>query len=190
MIVQYTNRKGMTYYLHEDSTKTVDLRYFFSAKDEGNVVGSMPEGYEIYEDPNSQVFLRRIQPQAIAENERDIVNRYVRELNPSKRYAVDVWGKDITVYESNEDIDVLRQVFSESPPKGLSAEQVVDLTISFAPALRFTLEETKERTFVVKRYCLPGSFQEWRHIDGPDSLENLAKKYVRYLGTDSFRTLF
>ena len=44
MAVQYTNRKRITYYLHEDNTKTGDLRYFFSTKNEGNLVDTLPKG--------------------------------------------------------------------------------------------------------------------------------------------------
>jgi len=69
MAVQYANRKRMTYYLHEDSTKTSDSRYFFSTKNEGNLVDTLPKGYEIYEHPYSQVFLRPIRPQTITKDE-------------------------------------------------------------------------------------------------------------------------
>jgi len=51
MAVQYTNRKRITYYLHEDNTKTGDLRYFFSAKNEGNLVDTLPKGYEYMNIP-------------------------------------------------------------------------------------------------------------------------------------------
>ena len=95
MAVQYINRKRITYYLHEDNTKTGDLRYFFSAKDEGDLVDTLPKGYEIYEHPYSQVFLRPIQRQIITENERDVVNKHVKALTPSRRYIVDIWGKNI-----------------------------------------------------------------------------------------------
>ena len=143
MAVPYTNRKRMTYYLHEDNTKTRDLRYYFSAKSEGNLVDALPKGYEIYEHPYSQVFLRKIQPQIIADNEKDVVDKYVKKLTPSRRYVVDAWEKDVTVFESNEDIDVLKKVFCDGPPKGFSVEAAIDFTISFTPALRFTLENTE-----------------------------------------------
>ena len=116
MAVQYVNRKRMAYYLHEDNTKTGNHRYFFSAKNEGNMVDTLPKGYEIYEHPYSQVFLRPIRPQIITENERGVVNKHVKVLTPSRRYIVDIWGKDITVFESHEDIDVLKEVFCKGTP--------------------------------------------------------------------------
>ena len=186
MAVQYTNRKRMTYYLHEDNTKTGDLRYFFSTKNEGNLVDTLPEGYEIYEHPYSQVFLRPIRPQIITGNERDVVNKHVKLLTPSRRYIVDIWGKDITVFESNEDIDVLKEVFREGTPEGFSLAEAINFTVSFRPVLRFTLENMENRTFIAKRFCLPGAVDEWRRIAGPDSLENLAKEYLTHLGSTDY----
>ena len=186
MAVQYTNRKRITYYLHQDNTKTGDLRYYFSPKNEGNLVDALPEGYEIYEHLYSEVFLRKIHPQIIADNEKDVVDKYVKKLTISRCYIVDAWEKDITVFESNEDIDVLKEVFRDGPPKGFSVEDAIDFTISYRPAMRFTLENREKRTFIVKRYCLPGAVDEWRHISGPDSLENLVKEYVTHLGSADY----
>ncbi len=139
--------------------------------------------------PILKFFLRRIQPQTIAENERRVVNEYITKLTVSRRYIVDIWKKDITICESNEDIDALKEIFGAEPPKGFSVEDAIDFTISFTPVLRFTLENTENRTFAVKCFRFLGAVYEWRHIDEPDSLENLAKKYVAYLGKDAFFTL-
>ena len=189
MAVQYTNRKRMTYYLHEDNTKTGERRYYFS-ESEDNIVDTLPEGYEIYEHPYSQVFLRQIRPQIITENERAVVNKHVKVLTPSRRYIVDIWGKDITVFESHEDIDALKEVFRKETPEGFSLAEAINFTVSFRPVLRFTLENMENRTFIAKRFCLPGAVDEWRRITGPDSLENLASEYVEYLGTESFYALW
>jgi hypothetical protein len=62
MSIQYINRKEQIYYLHQGITKTGKPKYFFSMKAEGNVLEAIPDGYEIYENPNAQVFLRKIQP--------------------------------------------------------------------------------------------------------------------------------
>jgi hypothetical protein len=59
MTATYTNRKGKTYYLHQGKTKLGNPKYFFALRDEGNLVEAIPSGYEVYENPNGQVFLRR-----------------------------------------------------------------------------------------------------------------------------------
>ena len=62
MPVTHTNRKAKTYYLHQGTTKTGNPKYFFALRDEGELVETIPPGYEIYENPNAQVFLRRKWP--------------------------------------------------------------------------------------------------------------------------------
>lgn len=60
MAIKYINRREDTYYLHEGKTKTGKPKYFFSMKKDGVLVDPILAGYEIYENPNAQVFLRRI----------------------------------------------------------------------------------------------------------------------------------
>ncbi|MGO8748660.1 MAG: hypothetical protein ACLQNE_22040 [Thermoguttaceae bacterium] len=63
MSVEHINRKRQTYFLHEEKTKTGKSTYFFSKDSKGDLLETIPEGYEIYEHPNAQVFLRKITPQ-------------------------------------------------------------------------------------------------------------------------------
>lgn len=79
MAVEYVNRKGRKYYLHEGKTKTGKPKYFFSMKPEGNLVNVIPEGYEIYENPNAQVFLRKVSPQIITPEEVETVKAGVKK---------------------------------------------------------------------------------------------------------------
>ena len=65
MAIEYVNRPGDAYYLHEAKTNIGNPKYYFSMKKEGDLVNSIPEGCEIYENPNAQVFLRKITPKVI-----------------------------------------------------------------------------------------------------------------------------
>ena len=65
MPITYTNAKEKTYYLHQGTTKTGKPKYYFSTQPEGTLAEAMPEGFELYENPNAQVFLRRIPPKLI-----------------------------------------------------------------------------------------------------------------------------
>ena len=58
MPVTHTNRRGQTYYLHAGTTRTGKPRYWFSTKAEGELVDPIPEGHEVYENPDAQGFLR------------------------------------------------------------------------------------------------------------------------------------
>src|SRR2546429_6349224 len=78
MPITHTNAKGKTYYLHQGTTKTGKPKYYFSMQSEGTLAESIPAGFEIYENPNAQVFLRRIPPKIITDEERKVVKDGMR----------------------------------------------------------------------------------------------------------------
>src|SRR5690606_28020471 len=98
MTVTHTNRKGKTYYLHQGTTKTGKPKYFFALRDEGDLVDTVPPGYEIYENPNGQVFLRRIRPQLITYEEVATVEAGMRQYSRLENFIVDVKKNTILVY--------------------------------------------------------------------------------------------
>ena len=53
MPVTHVNRKRDTYYLHAGKTKAGKPRYWFSKSTEGDLVETLPEGYEVYENPDA-----------------------------------------------------------------------------------------------------------------------------------------
>src|SRR5499426_3350583 len=77
--ITHTNAKGKTYYLHQGTTKTGKPKYHFSMQSEGTLAASIPVGFEIYENPNAQVFLRRIPPKIITDEERQVVEDGMRQ---------------------------------------------------------------------------------------------------------------
>ena len=92
MPVTHVNRKRDTYYLHAGKTKAWNPRYWFSKSTEGELVGSIPEGYEVYENPDAQVFLRKIAPQLVTPAEIAMVEEGLRRYAPGQNCLVDVQG--------------------------------------------------------------------------------------------------
>ncbi len=84
MPVTHVNRKRDTFYLHAGKTKTGKSKYWFAKSTEGDLVESMPEGYEIYENPDAQVFLRKIVPQLVTPAEVAMVEEGLRRYAPGK----------------------------------------------------------------------------------------------------------
>ena len=196
MTVQYTNRKSKTYYLHKGKTKTGKPKYYFSTKNEGKLVKKVPEGYEIYEHPtNAQVFLRRKQPKNITDIEKHLTDEYLKKIETSRRYIFDIKGKVITIFESDQDIDKLKELFgSIFIPGFIDDKSAIDFAanseISYSPMMRFILDDKEKRTFITERYCFLGSIDDWMYIGGPDSLNNLLEEYTKHLGEDSFYDLY
>jgi len=191
MPVQYVNRKGQTYYLHQGTTKTGKPRYLFSMKGEGTLVDAIPDGFEIYENPNSQVFLRRIQPKIITDDEIAVVEKGMKRFSQLKYYQVDVKKGTISVFVANQDVDRLSDILSFAPrARGASIQDLLSQLIYYSPMLRFVLIDKEKRVFVAQRYCFLGSIDDWIDIGTPDTLQNLVKRYVKHLGQDSYFELF
>ena len=54
------------------------MMYFFSMKRNGTSVDTVPNDFEINENPNAQVFLIRIQPKIIPDEEFAIVEKGIK----------------------------------------------------------------------------------------------------------------
>ncbi len=162
MSVEYTNFKGEKYYLHEGKTKKGNPRYWFSKSNDGTLPKAVPGGYEIYEEPNGMVFLRKIQPQVITDDEINIVNSSI----PGKLDTKVVVQKNmITVYLS---------------------EGIFPMYMAM---MRFILVDQKYREYKAQRYCFKGSIDDWIELDRSDDLQKLANRYCYHLGKESFYDL-
>jgi len=98
MAITYTNAKGQTYFQHQGHSKTGTPTYYFSRWSEGPLAESIPEGFEIYENPNTQVFLRRIPAKLITEEERQIVVDGMHRYASVEAYRLEVKGNAIVIY--------------------------------------------------------------------------------------------
>ena len=192
MPITHTNAKGKTYYLHQGTTKTGKPTYHFSMQSEGSLAASIPEGFEIYENPNAQVFLRKIPPKLITEEERQVVEEGMRKYADVKDYKIDVKGKAIIIYTTDQDVETLAHLFKDIVPDPQSNTQLMTSlrhSLQYSPMLQFILDDEQCRTFVAQRYCFRGSIDDWIDI-GYGPLTTLVKTYVQHLGKESYFELF
>jgi hypothetical protein len=187
--VEYTNRKGKTYYLHVGKTKKGNPRYHFAMQAPTDLVKEIPEGYEIYENPNAQVFLRKILPKEILDEEMAVLEKELRAHAKPTKYIIDTKGKVITVFWNSQSGPKMGDLSSFF---GLARmEEFYESHAHFTPIFRFTLVDPQERLFIAERFCFRSSIDDWAHIlsGGPDSLQKLAGRYVHHLGEGSFYEL-
>ena len=191
MPVQHKNRRGQTFHLHRGKTKSGKPNYFFSLKAEGNPVETIPDGYEVYENPNAQVFLRRKQPKIITDEELALVEKGMNKLSDVKDYILDRRKNAIIVYLADQDVDLFEAILpSLFLTKRQDLENLLKPYVSYSPMMQFILTDKEKREFVAERYCFSGSIDDWINIGGPDRLEKLTKKFLKHLGKDSFFELF
>ena len=191
MPITHTNAKGKTYYLHQGTTKTGKPKYYFSMESNGALAESMPEGFEIYENPNAQVFLRRIPPKIITDEERQVVENGMRKYAEVQDCKIDVKGKTIVIYTPHQSVEEFAQLLKGLNPFIAEAKvrEYFARSVQYAPMLQFILDDEQGRLFTAQRYCFRGSVDDWIDI-GYGPLTTLVKQYVKHLGQESYFELF
>lgn len=191
MTVTHTNRKGKTYYLHQGTTKTGKPKYFFALRDEGNLVETIPTGYEIYESPRGQVFLREIRPQLITDEEVAIVEDSMRNYCRLEHFIIDIKKNAIIIYTPDKDVDELADVLDVfSVARKTRAKKELEKFLTYSPMLRFILIDKENRLFETQRFCFLGSIDDWITINYSNELSKQVEMFVKHLGEESFFDLY
>jgi len=186
MAIEYTNRKGQTYYLHQKANASGNLTFHFSLQRPDEPVDAIPSGYEIYESPNGLAFMRKIRPKVIADNEVRLVSEELQRHRHLKHCRVDVKGKTITVYTPNQDIDAITALVTGVAGKArVDMQSLLGRTITYSAEMRFVLADDEKRLFVLERYCYLGSIDGWIDVAELAVLPKLVK-YLKHLGKESF----
>jgi hypothetical protein len=157
----------------------------------GALAKSIPEGFEIYENPNAQVFLRRIPPKIITDEERQVVEDGMRKYASVQDYKIDVRGNAIAIHTAHQESETFREMFTGFRPDldQTKIAEFVAQAVHYSPMMQFLLEDEKRRTFTAQRYCFIGSIDDWIDI-GHGLLPTLVKRYVKHLGKESYFELF
>jgi Lhr-like helicase len=186
MAISYKNFKKDIYYLHVTKSKKGNPRYYFSKSKNGKLVAQIPEGYEIYENPNAQVFLRKKMPQLILEEEIKIVEQSLKRNKSFNNYKLTVLYNILTIYLPDQDIEELRAIVSIFNKSSTKIEDILLSSIRYSPQMRFQLEDHEKRKYSIWRYYYGAKKEEWLYLDSSTNLEKLSKKYCYHLGKDSY----
>lgn len=187
MTITYTNRRGKVYYLHSKPTKKGNIRYFFSTKTDGRLQDRIPDGYEVYDNANAQVFLRKKQPQIITDEELDIVRRVLRKHAPEEwRYKAEIKKDAIVVHSACQDYDRIEETM---PFGGRLSAEFKRQHATYMPIMRFTLVDRDDRRFYPERMCFRGE-DHWIGVGDSGPLAWMASKYIKHLGKESFYELY
>lgn len=189
MTIQHTSRTGKTYYLHVGRTKTGKPKYFFSLKKDGELVDAVPGGFEIYENVDGQVFLRRIPKQVILPEELTMVETALKAHGETWEYRTEAKKNAIIVYECGPDIGGISDLINAYAGRSWTDTERQQHA-RYMAVMRFVLEDKDARLFTTERFCFKGGIDDWIYVDGPATLSDQLEKYVKHLGQDSFYALF
>lgn len=192
--ISHRNRKGILYYLGQATAKTGKPRYFFSPRAPQEPVLSIPDGFEISESVNGVVSLRKVVLQPIGPKELRLVQAAIGRHDRLKGHRVDSSGKAITIYEP---FGFLSEVFTQSTSDRAvnsshvdpRANQTFESRSRYSPVMRFVLVDRDLREFEAQRMCYRSSIDGWLMLDR-GNLCDMAKKYIPYVGHESFFELF
>ena len=190
MSIQHVARNGKTYYLHVIAGKDGKPKYHFSTRPGGAVAESVPPGFEIYENVQGQVFLRRTTPRLISDAELDAVKVALRRHTDEWRYKVEVKKNAMIIYEAADNLSTLESIALPWVSKD-AIKQTAIQSAAYTAMMRFVLADREERLFLAERFCFRGAVDDWIDIGGsPQELPIVIRKFIKHLGRESLFELF
>lgn len=189
-VISHVNRFGVTFYLHEGRTKTGKPRYFVAKTVRDGALSAMPEGYEFAESVNGVVSVRRVQTSVIPENDLRLVRVELARHEHLRFHRVEQVKGEIVIHEPTNqllrtDLDGLLSLFpiTRAIAEVVATDQAA--TTRYAPVMKFVPDKHgKAGIYLVYRMSYRGE-GGWRCLSA-GSLEELARRYVRPVGTDEF----
>ncbi len=189
MAFAYTNRRGKTYYLHTGPKRGGGIQHYVSTDEKGPVAEAIPQGFELYETPNGQVYLRKKKPTLIQPAELALVEKELQKRQTTQhRYLAEIRGKEIVIHEGDTRIDALREINIRFSERGL--EEYAARNAQYMAVMRFVLKDETTRQFTPERFCFRGGVEDWISIGEPDQLGKLVSRFFKHLGRESIYDLY
>jgi len=190
MSIQHISRTGKTYFLTSVPGKTGKPKYYFSTRPGATQVDSLPKGFEIYENVNGQVFLRRKTPRLITDTELELVNAALKRHAEEWRYKVEVKKNALIIHEASDNSAALERIALPWLNQSDIARSVIQ-SASYTAVLKFILVDDEKRLFLAERFCFRGAINDWIGIGaGPQTLRAATRNFIKHLGQESFFELF
>ncbi|WP_413378105.1 hypothetical protein [Alkalihalobacillus sp. 1P02AB] len=179
-MVSYQNFRGETYYLYSKKTKKGNTTFYFSKQStDAAPIAEVPKEFEIYEEPNGKVYLRKKSKPYIHEQELKVIQTGIEKHSGIDDFKLDIKKKTIYVYIAHQPLVA-----------GAMPNHLLEKHKQYDTSLRFILTDEEERRFEVERFCYSGSVDDWIFLAEATNLEELVQKYVQHLGKESFYDLF
>ena len=194
MTVKYENSIGMEYVLQKPEGEDDPDSFFFSSHDVWEEVDELPEGYEIYEDPENEPFLLPEGKNPVPEEEIAAVESELEEIDHLSKYPgqchVESFDNSIRVYLLDQTPEAIVDVISALPEEGKKIlEEISDGNITYTANMKFDRGENGKHYYVYRRTFsgLQKRDQEkWLFVAKEENIAEAASKYLPHLEQDSF----
>lgn len=188
MALEFTNKQGDIYYIKSKLTKKGNTTYYATKKRGKDCLDSMPEGYEIFEVPDtSTMYIRRKKESAFDAKEVGLVEAVLKKNEAIADFQLDIVGNLMKIYVAETDnFERLKSIMKDTFASSKSMDMVKKL-MRYEEKMRIIKD--KEGEYGFQRYCYRGSIDDWIWIDGGDDLEHLAETNIQHLGKESYYEL-
>lgn len=187
MAIEFTNRKGKTYYIKARKTKTGKTTYTLTKSKSIDCVDKIPLNYEVYEKPeNGQMVLRKKIPSKFTLQDLHIIKTSLERNDTLSGFKLDIRGNELIIYTSEEqELGSLLESFS--PFLKYKREQLRNMFMSYSAMMKvLIMDEDALGKYVIQRYCFRGSIDDWITIGISEDLKTVIDKYSYHLGKESF----
>ncbi|MEO0521108.1 MAG: hypothetical protein AAF171_27890 [Cyanobacteria bacterium P01_A01_bin.116] len=155
---------------------------------------TVPDGYEVYENPNARVFLRKIPSKIILNDEIAVIKQGVEQFSQVQHFIIDAKKTVVSIFTPSQNVEKISELLTSTAAQfGRSqadVEALLEQSLDYTSDLRFVLVDKQERLFQAQRYCYLGRVDDWIEIGGVDRLAVLVERYVGHLGQDSMFELY
>lgn len=187
-VLSYVNRHGVTYHLHQGTTKTGKPRYFVARLVGNGALAALPEGYEFSESINGVVSVRRLVPNApeVPAGHLATVRAELARHPHLRWHRAEAVRGDIVVYEPEcgfAGVEALAGLSGRL--RGEAAARLAHLQshTRFFPVLEFVA--CTPDLYEVRRMTYRGEGGwSWPLAHGP--LATLARRFLPVVGTEQF----
>lgn len=191
--LSHTNRRSITYYLHQGETKSGKPRFFVAKTIRDGALAAMPDGYEFAESINGVVSVRRIQKSVIPEDDIGLVEKELARHRHIRFHRVETKKNMILIHEPTSGLlgtglDDLSRFFGTSHAMTEKIVRDQQATVRYTPIMKFLIDRRgKTGNYAVYRMSYSGE-GGWRFLSS-GTLAELVEKYVLHIGTDAFYKL-
>ena len=103
----FTNHSGDKYFVHEGKTKTNRPKYFVSKRGDG-AIAKVPRGFEVAENINGQVFVRKpLDRSLISSTDLKAARSVLKSCKHLKDYKIETKGSAIIVFQPDNNGAIL-----------------------------------------------------------------------------------
>ena len=184
----YVNHWGVTYYLNEATSPAGKPTYSFTKKPGAKMAEALPDGFEVYERPQSaQPFLRKVQSTLITSEELELVRTCCLAHHRPLQIRVLAEPNAMVLYYSSPPSDDLLTGLSGFLTITPAKREALFSTLigPLQPELRFRLLNPEQRTFAAESWSCKGLNEGWLPMGLTQPLEPLVRSLVPHLGRDS-----